>query len=42
MLTLQYSVTTKHAFIFVASVDSVINVRVRSEDVHCGSYKVIF
>jgi len=29
-------------FFFVASIDSVINFRVRLEDVHCESNKVIF
>jgi len=29
-------------FILVASVDSVLNFRVRLEDVHCGSNEVIF
>jgi len=29
-------------FIFVASIDSVINFRVRLEDVYCGSNETIF
>jgi len=29
-------------FIFVASIDSVVNFRVRSEDVYCGNNEVIF
>jgi len=29
-------------FIFVASIDSVINFRVRLEDVYCGNNEVIF
>jgi len=29
-------------FIFVASIGSVVNFRVRLEDVHCGSIEVIY
>jgi len=29
-------------FNFVASIDYIINLRVRLEDVHCGSNEVIF
>jgi len=29
-------------FIFVASIDSVVNFRVRLEDVHCGSIEVTY
>jgi len=44
MLTLRYSVTKKHAFflIFFASLDPVVNFRVRLQDVNCGNNEVIF